>query len=207
MKILSFLASRRYVYSHIKSLFDEKWKTHSSISAKPNSKLLPRDRIAAIFDAESSFLELSQLAGDQLYGNDLMKCGGIITAVGLVSGKLCMVMCNDYTVKGGAIYPITLKKYLRAQEIALKCNLISIHLTESGGAALPLQSEIFNEGGRNFYNIAKMSSASLPQITVVFGSCTAGNKYDLFFSKLNESKCLLQVFKALHMFLLCPRKM
>ena len=137
-------------------------------------KLLPRQRIKSLLDEHSNFLELSQLAGDNLYGKDVIRAGGVITGIGLVQQKLCMIMCNDYTVKGGSIYPIGLKKYVRAQEIAEECNLINIHLTESGGAALPYQSKLFVNGGRNFYNIAKMSALGVPQITIVFGSCTAG---------------------------------
>ena len=141
---------------------------------KKLDKLLPRERIQMLVDPGSAFLELSFLAGDGLYGKDLIRSGGLITGVGVVSNKLCMIMCNEFTVKGGSIYPIGLKKYLRAQEIAHECKLISIHLTESGGAALPYQADLFVEGGRNFYNIAKMSAEGLPQVTIVFGSCTAG---------------------------------
>ena len=138
------------------------------------NKLLPRERIFSLLDQDSAFLELSQLAGDRMYKKDLIKSGGLITGIGIVNEKLCMIMCSDFTVKGGSFYPIGLKKYLRAQEIAAQCELISIHLTESGGAALPYQADLFIEGGETFYNIAKASAAGLTQLTVVFGSCTAG---------------------------------
>ncbi|KAI0240346.1 Methylcrotonoyl-CoA carboxylase beta chain, mitochondrial [Lamellibrachia satsuma] len=143
-------------------------------------KLLPRQRIDNLIDPGSPFLELSQLAGYKLYGNDHVPAGGIITGVGRVSGVECLVIANDATVKGGTYYPITVKKHLRAQEIAQQNRLPCIYLVDSGGANLPHQDEIFPDKehfGRIFYNQAVMSSLGIPQIAVVMGSCTAGGAY------------------------------
>jgi len=143
------------------------------------NKLLPRDRINHLLDPGSPFLEFSQLAGYGLY-NDNVPAGGIITGIGRVQGVECMIVANDATVKGGTYYPITVKKHLRAQEIARENRLPCIYLVDSGGAYLPLQSEVFpdkNHFGRIFYNQATMSGEGIPQIAVVMGSCTAGGAY------------------------------
>ncbi|XP_027112497.1 methylcrotonoyl-CoA carboxylase beta chain, mitochondrial-like [Coffea arabica] len=143
------------------------------------NKLLPRDRIDRLIDPGSSFLELSQLAGHELYDEPLPS-GGIITGIGAVHGKLCLFVANDPTVKGGTYYPITVKKHLRAQEIASQCKLPCIYLVDSGGAFLPKQAEVFPDKenfGRIFYNQALMSAEGIPQIALVLGSCTAGGAY------------------------------
>ncbi|KAI3753132.1 hypothetical protein L2E82_25177 [Cichorium intybus] len=146
---------------------------------KSRNKMLPRERIDRLLDSSSSFLELSQLAGHELYEEPLPS-GGIITGIGPIHGKLCMFIANDATVKGGTYYPITVKKHLRAQEIAAKCRLPCIYLVDSGGAFLPKQAEVFPDKenfGRVFYNQALMSSEGIPQIALVLGSCTAGGAY------------------------------
>merc|ERR1719429_983985 len=143
-------------------------------------KLVARDRIQRLLDPGSSFLELSQLAAFKLYGDENVPAGGIITGIGKVRGVECMVVANDATVKGGSYYPITVKKHLRAQEIARENNLPCIYLVDSGGANLPRQSEVFPDRdhfGRIFYNQATMSSKGIAQIAVVMGSCTAGGAY------------------------------
>lgn len=143
-------------------------------------KLLARERVDGLMDPGSPFLELSQFAGYQLYGNEEVPAGGIITGIGRVSGVECMIFANDATVKGGTYYPVTVKKHLRAQEIALQNRLPCIYLVDSGGANLPRQAEIFpdqNHFGRIFYNQAIMSSKNIAQIAVVMGSCTAGGAY------------------------------
>uniref|UniRef100_A0A8C3VQK8 Methylcrotonoyl-CoA carboxylase beta chain, mitochondrial n=1 Tax=Catagonus wagneri TaxID=51154 RepID=A0A8C3VQK8_9CETA len=143
-------------------------------------KLLPRERVDSLIDPGSPFLELSQFAGYQLYGDEEVPAGGIITGIGRVSGVECMIVANDATVKGGSYYPVTVKKHLRAQEIAMLNRLPCIYLVDSGGANLPRQAEIFADRdhfGRIFYNQAIMSSKSIVQIAVVMGSCTAGGAY------------------------------
>lgn len=143
-------------------------------------KLLPRDRINNLLDPGSPFLEFSQLAGYQLYGSEEVPAGGIITGIGRVSGRECVIVANDPTVKGGTYYPITVKKHLRAQEIARENHLPCIYLVDSGGANLPRQDEVFPDKehfGRIFYNQATMSAEGIPQIAVVMGSCTAGGAY------------------------------
>ncbi|KAJ1917318.1 Methylcrotonoyl-CoA carboxylase beta chain, mitochondrial [Mycoemilia scoparia] len=142
-------------------------------------KLLPRDRIKNLLDASSPFLELSQMAGYKLY-DDEVPAGGIITGIGRIEGVECMVVANDATVKGGTYYPITVKKHLRAQEIAKENRLPCIYLVDSGGANLPHQADVFPDRehfGRIFYNQATMSGLGIPQIAVVMGSCTAGGAY------------------------------
>jgi len=142
-------------------------------------KLFVRDRIDRLLDQGSAFLELSQLAGHELY-KEKVPCGGIITGVGQINGTKCVIIANDATVTGGTYYPITVKKHLRAQEIAQQCGLPCIYLVDSGGANLPRQSEVFPDRehfGRIFYNQAKMSAKDIPQIAVVMGSCTAGGAY------------------------------
>ncbi|KAL1917047.1 uncharacterized protein VTP21DRAFT_5245 [Calcarisporiella thermophila] len=142
-------------------------------------KLLPRDRIERLLDNGSPFLELSQLAGYELY-EEAVPAGGIISGIGRVNGVECMIVANDPTVKGGTYYPITVKKHLRAQEIARENRLPCIYLVDSGGANLPRQADVFPDKehfGRIFYNQATMSSEGIPQIAVVLGSCTAGGAY------------------------------
>jgi len=143
------------------------------------NKLLPRERISKLLDPLSPFMELSLFAGHNLY-KDHVPAGGIITGIGRVSGQECMIVCNDATVKGGTYYPITVKKHLRAQEIAMENNLPCLYLVDSGGANLPHQAEVFPDKehfGRIFYNQAMMSRMRIPQIAVVMGSCTAGGAY------------------------------
>ncbi len=143
-------------------------------------KLLPRDRVQRLLDIGTPFLELSQLAGYEMYGDEDVPAGGIITGVGRVSGQECVIVANDATVKGGTYYPSTVKKHVRAQEIAHQNNLPCIYLVDSGGGNLPYQDEIFPDRehfGRIFYNEANMSALGIPQIAVVMGSCTAGGAY------------------------------
>src|SRR5207302_4604897 len=142
-------------------------------------KLLPRERLRLLLDPGSPFLELSQLAAFGMY-EDEAPGAGIITGVGRVSGKECVVVVNDATVKGGTYYPVTVKKHLRAQEIALQNRLPCLYLVDSGGAFLPEQDKVFPDRehfGRIFYNQAIMSAAGVPQIAAVMGSCTAGGAY------------------------------
>jgi 3-methylcrotonyl-CoA carboxylase beta subunit len=142
-------------------------------------KLLPRDRIERLLDPGTPFLELSQLAAFGMYGDEA-PCAGIITGIGRVSGIDCVVVCNDATVKGGTYFPMTVKKHLRAQEIARENRLPCIYLVDSGGANLPNQDEVFPDRehfGRIFYNQATLSAAGIAQIAVVMGSCTAGGAY------------------------------
>ena len=138
-------------------------------------KLLPRDRIAKLLDAGSPFLELSPLAGDDLYPGQKIPSGSVVTGIGRVHGREVMIVANDATVKGGTYFPITVKKHLRAQEIAMENNLPCVYLVDSGGAFLPMQDEVFPDKenfGRIFYNQANMSSKRIPQVAVVMGSCT-----------------------------------
>ncbi len=142
-------------------------------------KLLPRERIRALLDPGSPFLELSPLAAHGMY-DDAAPAAGIITGIGRVNGTEVVVVANDATVKGGTYFPITVKKHLRAQEVALENRLPCIYLVDSGGAFLPLQDEVFPDKehfGRIFYNQARMSALGIPQIAVVMGSCTAGGAY------------------------------
>ena len=142
-------------------------------------KLLPRDRIDTLLDEGSPFLEFSQFAGWEMY-EDVIPAGGILTGIGRVSGRECVIVVNDATVKGGTYYPVTVKKHLRAQEIARQNNLPCIYLVDSGGANLPQQDEVFPDRdhfGRIFYNQATMSAEGIPQIAAVMGSCTAGGAY------------------------------
>ncbi|HEV2633628.1 MAG TPA: carboxyl transferase domain-containing protein [Actinocrinis sp.] len=142
-------------------------------------KLLPRDRVDALLDPGSPFLELSPLAATGLY-DDEAPSAGIITGVGRVAGRECVVVANDATVKGGTYYPMTVKKHLRAQEVALHNNLPCLYLVDSGGAYLPRQDEVFPDRehfGRIFYNQATMSARGIAQIAAVLGSCTAGGAY------------------------------
>jgi len=142
-------------------------------------KLLPRDRVDNLLDPGSRFLELSPLAAGGLY-DDQAPAAGIITGVGRISGRECVIVANDATVKGGTYYPITVKKHLRAQEVALHNHLPCVYLVDSGGAFLPRQDEVFPDRehfGRIFYNQATMSARGIPQIAAVLGSCTAGGAY------------------------------
>ncbi|EDV28945.1 uncharacterized protein TRIADDRAFT_37004 [Trichoplax adhaerens] len=144
------------------------------------NKLLPRDRLDKLIDPGSPFLELSQLAGHKCYGKEEVPAAGIVTGIGRVSGTECVIVVNDPTVKGGTYYPLTVKKHLRAQEIAHQNQLPCIYLVDSGGANLPRQDEVFPDVGhfgRIFYNQANMSSDRIPQVAVVLGSCTAGGAY------------------------------
>ena len=142
-------------------------------------KLLPRERLAQLIDAGSPFLEIGQFAAWEMYGDDIASAG-IITGIGRIEGTECVIVVNDATVKGGTYYPLTVKKHLRAQEIAAQNNMPCIYLVDSGGANLPNQDEVFPDRehfGRIFYNQANMSAAGIPQIACVMGSCTAGGAY------------------------------
>jgi 3-methylcrotonyl-CoA carboxylase beta subunit len=142
-------------------------------------KLLPRERIELLIDPGVPFLELSQLAATGLYGDEAPGAG-LITGIGRISGRECLIVCNDPTVKGGTYYPLTVKKHLRAQEIARENRLPCVYLVDSGGAFLPAQDEVFPDRehfGRIFFNQATMSAAGIAQIAVVMGSCTAGGAY------------------------------
>lgn len=146
---------------------------------RSRGKLLARERITTLLDPGTPFLEVGQLGGHELY-DDPTASGGIVTGVGIVSGRPCVIMANDATVKGGTYLPITIKKQVRAQAVARENGLPSIYLVDSGGAFLPLQEEIFpdeQQFGRIFRNIAEMSALGLPQISAVMGSCTAGGAY------------------------------
>src|SRR6201997_2714013 len=142
-------------------------------------KLLARERINLLLDPGTPFLELSPLAAHGMYGGDVHSAS-LITGIGRVSGRECVVIANDATIKGGTYYPMTVKKHLRAQDIARQNNLPCVYMVDSGGAFLPLQDEIFPDErhfGRIFYNQARMSALGIPQIAVVMGSCTAGGAY------------------------------
>ncbi|MDX2164993.1 MAG: carboxyl transferase domain-containing protein [Gammaproteobacteria bacterium] len=174
----AFKAQLKHFSSHA-----EKIKAGGSEKAKEKhaaaNKLLPRDRVSYLLDKDSEFLELSLFAAFGMY-EEAVPSAGIITGVGRVHGQECMIVANDATVKGGTYYPLTVKKHLRAQEIAAKNHLPCIYLVDSGGAFLPLQDQVFPDRdhfGRIFYNQAQMSSQGIPQIAVVMGSCTAGGAY------------------------------
>ena len=142
-------------------------------------KLLPRERIEALLDPGSPFLEIAPLAAGGMYGDDA-PAAGLVAGIGRIHGSELLVVANDATVKGGTYYPITVKKHLRAQEIALENRLPCVYLVDSGGAFLPLQDEVFPDRehfGRIFYNQARLSAAGIPQVAVVMGSCTAGGAY------------------------------
>ncbi|HEY6640958.1 MAG TPA: carboxyl transferase domain-containing protein [Povalibacter sp.] len=142
-------------------------------------KLLPRERIRQLLDPGSPFLELSQFAAYRVY-DDAVPAAGVITGIGRVAGQECVIVANDATVKGGTYYPLTVKKHLRAQEIASQNRLPCIYLVDSGGAFLPAQDDVFPDRdhfGRIFFNQANLSAAGIPQIAVVMGSCTAGGAY------------------------------
>jgi acetyl-CoA carboxylase carboxyltransferase component len=146
---------------------------------KEQGKMPPRERIAALLDPDTPFLELSPLAASGMY-DDEAPAAGMITGVGRIRDRECLIIANDATVKGGTYFPITVKKHLRAQEVAMQNNLPCIYLVDSGGAFLPLQAEVFPDRehfGRIFYNQAVMSAQEIPQISAVMGSCTAGGAY------------------------------
>ncbi len=142
-------------------------------------KLLPRDRVMQLIDPGSPFLELSQLAAMDMYSGDIHSAG-VITGIGRIEGRECVIVCNDATIKGGTYYPMTVKKHLRAQEVARENRLPCIYLVDSGGANLPNHTEVFPDRehfGRIFYNQATLSSMGIPQLACVMGSCTAGGAY------------------------------
>lgn len=176
-------------YQHLKSLTREYHQNLKKIQLgggekaierhHSRGKLTARERIETLLDPDSSFLEFSSLAAWGLY-KDEAPSAGLITGIGKVANKECLIIANDATVKGGTYFPLTVKKHLRAQEIALENHLPCIYLVDSGGAFLPLQSEVFPDKehfGRIFYNQAQMSALGIPQISVVMGSCTAGGAY------------------------------
>ena len=146
---------------------------------RSRGKLLARERIDRLVDPDSAFLELNALAAWDMYDNQAPSAG-IVTGIGVVEGRECVIVANDATVKGGTYFPLTVKKHLRAQEVAEQNRLPCIYLVDSGGAFLPLQDEVFPDRdhfGRIFYNQAQMSAQGIPQIAVVVGSCTAGGAY------------------------------
>src|SRR5437588_5759959 len=146
---------------------------------RSRGKLTARERIDRLVDPDSAFLELSALAAWDVYGGQ-SPGAGIVTGIGVVEGRQCVIVANDATVKGGTYFPITVKKHLRAQEIAHQNRLPCLYLVDSGGAFLPLQDEVFPDRdhfGRIFFNQARLSAAGIPQIAAVMGSCTAGGAY------------------------------
>jgi 3-methylcrotonyl-CoA carboxylase beta subunit/propionyl-CoA carboxylase len=146
---------------------------------REQGKLPVRERIERLLDPDTPFLELSPLAAIDLYDNDAPSAG-IVTGIGRVEGRDVMIVANDATVKGGTYYPMTVKKHLRAQQVALENRLPCVYLVDSGGAFLPLQAEVFPDKehfGRIFFNQARMSAERIPQIAIVMGSCTAGGAY------------------------------
>ena len=152
---------------------------HQRDRHRARGKLLPRERVDRLIDQGSPFLEVGQLAANGMYGGEVPSAG-LIAGVGAVAGRECVIVCNDATVKGGTYYPLTVKKHLRAQEIALENRLPCIYLVDSGGANLPNQDEVFPDRehfGRIFFNQATMSARGIHQIAVVMGSCTAGGAY------------------------------
>ena len=174
-----FLSTRSDLLSRISKVKDSGGPKNIERHRSRN-KLMPRERIDQLLDQGSPFLELSQLAGHDLYGEDQVPAAGIVTGIGKIHNRLCVVVCNDATVKGGTYYPMTVKKHIRAQQIAIENKLPCIYIVDSGGAFLPLQAEVFPDKehfGRIFYNQAVMSGMGIPQIAVVCGSCTAGGAY------------------------------
>ncbi|MDU0293460.1 carboxyl transferase domain-containing protein [Saccharothrix longispora] len=181
-------AFRRYHDEHSALVHDLRAKLRQAALGGPEKararhvargKLLPRDRVDTLLDPGSPFLELSPLAADGMYGDEA-PAAGVITGVGRVSGREVVVVANDATVKGGTYYPMTVKKHLRAQEVALHNNLPCVYLVDSGGAFLPKQDEVFPDRehfGRIFFNQATMSARGIPQVAAVLGSCTAGGAY------------------------------
>ncbi len=174
----AFEASRRAVTEALE-LARPKDTDPSVVKHRSRNKLIASERVTELLDPATPFLELSPLAGHRIY--DGVRAGaGMITGIGIVSGRPCMIVANDATVKGGTYFPLTVKKHLRAQEIAAENRLPCIYLVDSGGAFLPMQDQVFPDRdhfGRIFYNQAQMSAAGIPQISVVLGSCTAGGAY------------------------------
>ncbi len=184
----NFLANAAHARSLVATLHAHTAKAAAGGGEAANAKhtargkLLPRDRVNALLDAGAPFLELSPLAAWGMYGSDGMDApgAGIITGIGRIAGIECVIVVNDATVKGGTYYPMTVKKHLRAQEVALQNNLPCVYLVDSGGAFLPLQDEVFPDKehfGRIFYNQANLSAKGIAQIACVMGSCTAGGAY------------------------------
>ncbi len=180
-----FRANRERMQSLVHELHRKIAEAREGGGAKPmarhkeQGKLPVRERIAALLDANTPFLELSPLAANGMY-DDEAPAAGMVTGIGRIQRRECLIIANDATVKGGTYFPITVKKHLRAQEIALQNNLPCIYLVDSGGAFLPLQAEVFPDRehfGRIFYNQAVMSAREIPQISAVMGSCTAGGAY------------------------------
>ncbi len=176
-------------YRHHTALRDQLQNLHSTLALggdqtsrdrhTSRGKLLPRERVEALLDTGSPFLELSALAAYQVYDEDIPGAG-LISGIGMVSGQACVIVANDATVKGGTYYPLSVKKHLRAQQIAAENHLPCVYLVDSGGANLPHQAEVFPDRehfGRIFYNQARLSAAGIPQIAAVMGSCTAGGAY------------------------------
>jgi len=185
VRSLEFQASSRQLREVVEDLQRELLRSAEGGGTKAldkhaaRGKLLPRERIRALLDPGSPFLELSPLAAHGMYDN-AAPAAGIITGIGRVNGVEVVVVANDATVKGGTYFPMTVKKHLRAQEVALENHLPCVYLVDSGGAFLPLQDEVFPDRehfGRIFYNQARMSALNIPQIAVVMGSCTAGGAY------------------------------
>lgn len=181
----AYSANRRAMEQLVEDLQDKTAKAALGGSERARErhvsrgKLLPRDRVEKLLDPATPFLEIGALAAHDMY-DDEAPGAGVITGIGRVEGRECMIICNDATVKGGTYFPITVKKHLRAQEIALENHLPCIYLVDSGGANLPHQSEIFPDRehfGRIFFNQANMSAKGIPQIAAVMGSCTAGGAY------------------------------
>lgn len=146
---------------------------------KARGKMLVRDRIQGLIDPGTEFLEFSALAAFDMYDGEAPGAG-VVTGLGVINGRECVIVANDATVKGGTYFPLTVKKHLRAQEIAFENGLPCVYLVDSGGAFLPLQSEVFPDRdhfGRIFYNQARLSADGIPQISIVMGSCTAGGAY------------------------------
>lgn len=184
-KTTDFETQSQFHADLLKQLEDHQIEIHQGGGHKRNTqhtdkgKLRVRDRIALLIDSDTSFIELSALAGQNLYAFPVPS-GGIVCGIGQVSGRSCMIIANDATVKGGTYFPITVKKHLRAQQIALENALPCIYLVDSGGAFLPKQDEVFPDRdhfGRIFFNQAQMSARGIPQISAVMGSCTAGGAY------------------------------
>jgi acetyl-CoA carboxylase carboxyltransferase component len=175
-----FKANYDFQLENIKTLESKMRETLARPPSSSNqNKLSARERISKLVDQSSEFMELSSLAGDGLYSENVPS-GGIVTGVGMVSGRPCMIVANDHTVKGGTYYPITVKKHLRAQKIAEQNHLPCIYLVDSGGAFLPMQDEVFpdvDDFGRIFFNQSRMSALGIPQISSVHGFCTAGGAY------------------------------
>ncbi len=180
-----FRANRDFMLSAVQELKERQERVRQGGGQRAvelhcsRGKLFVRDRIARLLDPDSPFLELSQLAGWDMY-EGAAPAAGVLTGIGKVSGTECMIVANDATVKGGTYFPLTVKKHLRAQEIALENHLPCIYLVDSGGAFLPLQAEVFPDRehfGRIFYNQARLSAQKIPQVAVVMGSCTAGGAY------------------------------